>query len=265
MRALFFLVVFVLPVGASHGQTIFSRPYETNQLTVETLAPDTPQDAQFPSGALFVTGTLSLSDNIEIAGELPVARYTPSNGPRSTTTAIGNPYLGLGFSSTSVPVFFQLGARLPTAPQNRATAIGRQADVGRLQAFRHEEFVFSGLLNGRLSLGRSTSLRLRYGLAYASYPAPAGASDRRDRDWRTQYEAQIWHEGDRLISGLSLTGRATLTHPGGTQHHATLSVMGNWNRVQPGVIAGTSLNDLVRQGDVSPFVGITLSIAYLRR
>jgi len=41
--------------------------------------------------------------------------------------------------------------------------------------------------------------------------------------------------------------------------------MGNWRHVQPGLVTGMSLNELFRGGAVSPFVGLTLSITYMRR
>jgi hypothetical protein len=40
--------------------------------------------------------------------------------------------------------------------------------------------------------------------------------------------------------------------------------MGNWNLVQPGLLAGTSLNDLFRRGTWTPIVGLTLSVSYGR-
>jgi hypothetical protein len=40
--------------------------------------------------------------------------------------------------------------------------------------------------------------------------------------------------------------------------------MTNGRRVQPGLVAGTGLNDLFQDGDFAPFVGLTLSVTYLR-
>lgn len=262
MRIFSLCLLLGLLVLPAKGQTIWSRPYEPNQIAVEAIAPDTPDEADGLTGATYFTGTLSLSDNVEVATELPMARYGLSSG--GSTQSIGNPYVGLGFSSTIIPLLFELGARIPAAPSDDATRIGQSTDMGRIPAFRPDELSLTGLLNGRFTVGRFSTLRLRAGLGYASYPTSESSTQDRDRDWRMHYDAQLWRDGDRFLSGLSFTGRATLTNPGGTQHHAAVSVMGNWTRVQPGLLAGASLNDLVQDGDFVPFAGLTLSITYLR-
>lgn len=263
MRVFALALLFGMLVVPADGQTIWSRPYEPNQVTVEAIVPDASDDASVLSGASFLTGTLSVNDNVELAAELPLARYGASSNNASSASAVGNPYLGFGLSSQRIPFLFQIGARIPAAPSNAAAAIGETANIGRTSAFNPDEFTLSGLLNGRFSIGRHTSLRLRTGLGYASSPPPDTTSGR-NQDWRMYYDAQIWGEGDRLITGLSVTGRATLTTPGDTQHHAVLSLMGNWHRVQPGLVAGTSLNDLFQAGAFVPFAGFTLSINYMR-
>lgn len=262
MRIFLLLLVFALSALPAEGQTIWSRPYEPNQFAVEVIAPDAPGDASALSGATFVTGTFSINNNIEFAAELPMARYGATADGVSSRTALGNPYVGFGFSSTTLPVLVQVGARLPVAPSNAATRLGEAADVGRTPAFRPEEFAPSLLLNGRLSIGRNSTLRLRTGAQYASRPRTGGGTD---RDWRLLYESQIWREGDRLLTGFSVAGQATLTKPRGTRHHAAISIMGNWRRVQPGLVTGMSMNDLFLDGDFSPFVGLTLSITYMRK
>lgn len=259
MRLLPLVLLLGLLVPPAEGQTIWSRPYEPNQVAVEVVVPEA-SDASVLSGATFLTGTVSLNDNLEIGAELPVARYGATADGVSSTTALGNPYLGLGLSSTTLPLLVQLGGRLPLASSNAASRLGQAADIGRLPAFQPDEFVLSTLINGRLSVGRNSSLRLRTGIDYASRPQGNG----RERGWRMLYEAQLWRDGDRLLTGLTLAGRAVLSSPGGTQHHAAVSLMGNWRRVQPGLLTGVALNDLLLDGTVTPFVGLTLSVTYLR-
>jgi len=260
MRVFAIALSLCLLAPTADGQTIWSRPYTPNQISVEALTPYATDDAGLLSGGTFFSGTFSLNDNLELATELPVARYGASSSGSSSTTALGNPYVGIGFSSTRTPLLFELGARIPVAEPGDAVRVAESVDVGRTTAFRPEEFVLSGLLNGRFPLGRSSTVRLRAGLAYASQSRPTETR----RDWRLHYDAQLWRDGDRLITGFSFAGRATVSDPGGTQHHAVLSFMGNWNRVQPGVIAGVSLNDLVQAGTLDVFGGLTLSITYLR-
>lgn len=261
MRVSFFLFLIGLLAVPADGQTIWSRPYEPNQLVVEAVVPDAPDEASVLSGATFVTGTLSFTDNVQFAAELPVARYAPTAEGVSTTTALGNPYLGFDFSSTDLPILAEVGVRLPLAPSNAATRLGQSADAGRLPAFRAEELGLSTLLNGRLSLSSASSLRLRGGVQYASRPR---SGEGRDREVRMLYSAQLWKEGDRLITGLSFSGRANLTEARDTEHHAAVSIMGNWRRIQPGLLTGIDAGDLFTDGAFTPFVGLTLSVTYLR-
>jgi len=250
-----------LLVPSADAQTILGRPYVPNQIVVEGIVPDTPDEASALSGATFFTAAVSLTRNIEMMGELPVARFSADGTQIGSTSAVGNPYIGFGLSSTTWPLLIEVGARIPTAPTNPASGIGRAADVGRTAAFGPDEFSFSTLFNTRISMGQRSSLRLRAGTTFASSDE-IGPTDENETAWRLQYEAQLWDEGERLIKGLSILGRAAVTSPGTTQHHLSLSVMPNWNRVQPGVVAGFSLNDLVNDGTFSQFVGLTLSISH---
>lgn len=262
MRFWFLVLFFSLIAVPAQGQTLWSRPYEPNQLAIEAIVPDAADEAGSLSGATFVTGTVSLNPNIELAAELPLARSTPV-GEGTTTTAVGNPFVGIGFSSTSIPILFQFGTRFPVAPSNDASRLGTAADMGRMAAFHREEFALSGLLNTRLQIGRNTTIRLRSGLEYASRPSLVSSVNDRIQNWRVQYDAQMWREGERFLTGLTFTGRALLTSPGTKQHHVGLSLMANWDRVQPGLLVGTSINDLLNSEFV-PFAGLTLSISYAR-
>lgn len=245
-----------------YGQTIWSRPYEANQLVVETFSPDPPEGSSLLTGASFVSGTVALSRKVELAGELPIARYTPAQDDLSPTTALGNPYLGLGFSSTRLPILFQFGVRIPSAPINEATLVAESVDMGRSRAFRPDELSFTGLFNARRSVGRQSSLRFRGGMGYARYASTVDTIESRMRDWRLHYEVQLWREGDWLLTGWSLTGQAVFSRPRSTRHHFVVSFMGDWARIQPGVVGGLSLNALLLDERFAPFVGLTLSITH---
>ena len=269
---LLFAVLCLTPLAVT-AQSLWPRPYQPNQIAVEAVSPDLADEASVLSGATFLSATYSLNENVEVVGELPAARYATSS---TSASALGNPYVGVGFNSTRYPLLLELGARIPATPDNRALTAGQQADIGRTAAFVYDEFAVSGLLNGRFSVSRQTSLRLRSGFAYSTTPtAPASqpgtdgfTGDGRERDWRLLYAAQLWQEGDRFITGLTLTGRATLTGSGSygdrSEHHLALSIMPDWRRVQPGLIAGTALDPVLNAGDFEFFAGLTVSISYLR-
>ncbi|MFB6099102.1 MAG: hypothetical protein ABEK84_08340 [Salinibacter sp.] len=247
-------------IAPAQAQTIWSRPYQPDQVALEVLIPERSGDAsEGLSGAGFLTVTHSFNENLQGIVELPVAR---AGGPPSST-ALGNPYVGLGLSSTRVPLLVEIGVRIPAGPTNRARAVGRRADPGRTAAFRDETVSLSGLLNGRLDVGRNTSLRLRAGLSYGSVRTGSGVQGQ----WQIPYSAQLWRSGEWLLTGLSVTGRPSFSSFAGDTrraHHAVLSVMLNGNYVQPGLLVGTGLDPLFTEGRLSVLGGVTLSISYGR-
>jgi len=262
MRALVLAILLSVLSVPVQAQTLWSRPYEPNQFTVAAIVPDAATDGDVPSGATFITGTASLSDNVELTAELPLARYQPSVDGAETTTALGNPFVGLGLSSTTVPFLLELGVRIPAAPSNEAARIGGRADVGRTPAFGPDQFSLSSLVNGRLELGRYSTARFRSGVEFSSRPSPSTPD--RVQTWRLRYDVQLWREGDRFLTGFTFTGQSRLSRSGENRHHASLSVMPNWNLIQPGILAGASLDDLFGDGTWVPFVGVTLSVSYGR-
>ena len=264
MRSLLLAVLLGSVLAPVQAQTIWSRPYEPNQIALEASVPELPNDdASGRSGATFLTVTRSLSENIELMAELPVARYAADD---SSTAAVGNPYVGVGLSSTSAPVLLELGARIPAVPSNQALVAGRHADPGRTAAFRDEAFSGSALLNGRFEVGRRTTLRLRVGLTYASVPVDTTNSN--EDDWRLPYSAQLWRDGEQWMTGLSIVGRPALADSapdvGRSTHRAVLSLMLDGDRVQPGLLVGAGLDPLVNDGELVPVGGVTLSISYGR-
>jgi len=251
-------------LAPAQAQTVLSRPYEPNQIAVETIIPEfTDDEVSFWSGATFLSLTHSFNDNIELATELPVARFATD---ATSSTAVGNPYVGVGLSSTTQPLLLELGVRIPAAPSNQALKAGRRADAGRTAAFRDEDFATSALLNTRLRIGRRTTLRLRTGFSYGS--AEVDSTGENEGRWRLPYSAQLWRSGEQFLTGFSVVGRPVLTDTPQTEgrntHRAVLSLMLNGERVQPGVLFGTGLNALVTDGEFRLIGGVTLSISYFR-
>jgi hypothetical protein len=249
----------------AEAQTIWSRPYQPNQIALEALVPERPNaNTSVGSAATFLTLTRSLNDNLELAAELPVAR---NDGTGSSTTAVGNPYVGLGLSSGTIPLLFEMGVRIPTVPTNSARSVGQRADVGRTAAFRDEDISVSALLNGRLPLGRRTSLRLRTGFTFASTDTSNTAATDEGR-WQLPYSAQLWREGDRFLTGLSIVGRPSLTDSnvgeGRSTNRVVFSIMLSGERVQPGLFVGAGLDPLFEDGRFEWIGGLTLSLSYDR-
>jgi len=246
------------------AQTVWTRPYQNNQLSVEVVTPAFKDDAiEWTSGAAYLSGTYSLNENVELIGELPVARID-SGGV--TESVIGNPYVGVGLSGTRTPFLLELGARLPLLEDPGPAAVaGSFTEVARTRAFQPEETVLSALANWRFEIDRATSLRVRAGGVYAEFPNVVDGRQRTERDVRLAYNAQLWYEGNRTILGLTFAGKGTLTTPGSygqkSRHWFAGTVIGNFSTVRPGLLVGVSTDAEVR--DVAAlFFGLTLSTTY---
>lgn len=262
-----FAIGLALSLGAAvpvDAQTVWTRPYQHNQVSVELIGPQFENDGIDPtSGAAYLSATRSLTDNIELVAELPVARLDSAG---TSESVIGNPYIGVGFSGSRTPFLIELGLRFPVLDDPGAAAFaGSFTDVARTRAFQFDETLISGLANWRVRLGQASSLRLRGGAVYAEFPNRVDGRRRVEQDVRLKYNAQYWYEGDRTILGLTLAGQGTLTAPGGygskSRHWLVGTIIGDFDVVRPGLLIGVSLDEIVR--DTAPiFIGLTLSTSY---
>jgi hypothetical protein len=246
------------------GQTVWTRPYQNNQVSLEIIGPQFENEAIDPtSGAAYLSTTHSLTDNIELVAELPAARLDSAG---TSESVIGNPYVGVGFSGTRTPFLIELGLRLPVLDDPGAAAFaGSFTDVARTRAFQFDETLISGFANWRVPLGRASSVRLRGGAVYAEFPNRVDGRRRVEQDVRLKYNAQLWYEGDRTVLGLTLAGQGTLTAPGGygskSRHWIAGTIIGDFDVVRPGLLIGVSLDEVVRN-DAPLFIGLTLSTSY---
>jgi hypothetical protein len=107
------------------------------------------------SGSVFLSGRYSLkkNKNITFVADFPIAHgniddSTLTNGSETT---IGNPYLGAEFDLPQLPVYFQLGFRIPLVGKdnNVAKLAGIYSDFDRSEAFFHDVFPIYGTVNYR--------------------------------------------------------------------------------------------------------------------
>lgn len=246
----------VIPVDGASGQTPFTRPYLPSVVSVEAVRPAYENDAVgATTGALFLSGSYTLNENTELVAELPLA-HASGDGVASST-AIGNPLIGLALSSTRIPLLVELGGRVPLADGSLAAELGQAADYGRGASFLENESQAYLLGNTRITLGEKLSMRLRGGLAFGAFEEDNAAGTAvTQQDFRLRYAVQFWREGDWLIGGLSFTGRGTLTAPGPydqkSRHHMALTFLLDTGKIAPGITLGVPLNGPDR--DVAPFV-----------
>lgn len=260
------LIVFLLGLAGpdASAQTIWPRPYETNRIALEAVAPSllTGQESGVSGGA-FLSGTYLVTDRVEVAAELPVAHSIASDVSSSPT--VGNPYVGIGLSGISTPVLLEIGARLPVASSAPPLRAAATADAGRTQAFRPNEVSVSGLMSGRMKIGGGSTLRLRAGGAYGSFAATDTTDQRTEQDWRAQYSLQYWHEGQPFVLGLGVSGEMRLSgserFADKSRHYVVGSAILDHSVAQPGLLLGLALDGF---SDAALLVGVTLAVPYGR-
>jgi len=259
----------LVPAQASSAQSLWSKPYAPNQIALEVLQPSLDaapgEDLSVLTGAATLWGSHLLTDRTTLVVGLPTARYASegdSSAPRSVTEhQIGNPYVGLGVSSTRVPLLVELGLRLPLAPDRPAAArAGMSADLAHREAFAPDLFSTQALLNTRWELTRMAGFRFRGG-PLLTVPTQEA---RGTTELFVRYGVQGWYEGDTYILGAGLIGRALVTERGGafadrTTHQATGTLILNLPVVQPGVLLRVPINEPDGAG-VDVVVGLTLSV-----
>lgn len=262
VRVSLVVVLLALTVVSARGQSLWPRPYQTNQVAVEWVVPTFDDgDVRPVTSAAFLNVSYALTRRVTVVGELPAAYYMATAGDSTiTTSALGNPYIGVGLSPTSLPFLLELGVRVPIGPDNRAAFAGAVADVGRSNAFRHGERSASAFANWRWPLATRTSLRLRGGAVLGQHADSTGQDQ---WDTRLRYGAQLWREGDPLLVGLTAGGRADLSASGALTHQIAASVMLDLHPVQPGLLVGMWLDGEV-QDVASFFFGITISSSHLQ-
>jgi len=253
----------------SEAQSLWSTPYKPNQMAIEVLQPSLDavpeEDISVLTGAASLWGSFLLTDRTTLTAGLPMARYasdTDGDTPVSITESqIGNPYVGVGVSSTRVPLLVEWGVRLPLASDSSAaTWAGTGADLVHREAFAPDLFSTQLILNSRWELTRVAGVRFRGGPLLT---VPTADNDG-TAELFLRYGAQAWYEGDRYILGAGFTGRALVTERGTafsdrTTHQVSGTVILNLPLVQPGLLLRTPLNG-PGSDDVSLVVGLTLSI-----
>lgn len=256
-------------VPGSQAQSLWSTPYVPNQIALEVLQPTLSsgpdEDISVLTSANTLWGSHLVNDRTTVVVGVPVAYYqsTVEGDPPTdlTDTQFGNPYVGVGVSSTRVPLLIELGVRLPLAAEaTAATRAGRAVDLVHREAFAPHTLSAQITLNTRWEWSRTTSLRFRGGPLLTLPTQDASGTT----EVYTRYGVQGWYEGDRLIMGLGLTGRALISERGGafadrTTHQASGVFIVNLPRVQPGLLIRAPING-PGSDDVDIVAGITLSV-----
>lgn len=110
-------LIFGLQSRSSAQSVWVDKEESVSAVGIELMIPSLSDEysTDFPTSALVLYGRFWAGDNIRIDVDLPISHVSVSEGDLNETD-IGNPYVGAGFVNTDNGVSFDIGVRLPLAP-----------------------------------------------------------------------------------------------------------------------------------------------------
>jgi hypothetical protein len=236
-------------------------------------------DGDLFSGAAFVSGRFPLSPHAAFLVELPAARERgvsnsgtalnyfgyPVYAPSATARlSVGNLYLGVESKPRSIPVYWELGVRIPlvsgTVTNSPAILTGRFADVARSDAFVSRVAGVQAAFN----VGEITPSRIEYRLRLS----PVLDIPTRESGPFNTYFAYAWligYHGPHARVGSAISGRFRFTNTSGnvarsSQEQVELHADFLPGRFRPGLDFRLPLG----QGadSVSVVLGVSLSVSW---
>lgn len=271
-RASFWIVLFVLgttlPVSAQSTWT--TPPKHADQISVEWLKPlfNDGDGVSVLTSSLVISAQATLTDRLMFVGELPVAYARLNSLPQfrdaeTTSTSVGNPYVGLEVRSSDAPLFLEVGVRPPTTdnPGFWPSTIGSLTDLTRLGAYTVNQVPLQFVGNYHYDPASSAiSARLRVG-PETFFPA----ADNAPATMILTYGAQGWYTGGQLRAGVGLTGRWAVTERNAgfgesSLHHVTTTLQGAFGRLQPGVVVRLPLEANYREA-FRAVIGLTVTVS----
>ena len=157
------LFLFALCYSANlSAQSVWYGREKANSINLEINKPFTPSfnvgshvipGLSAGSGSIFLSGRYSLpkNKNISFVADIPLSHgyLNDTLNLNGSEWAFGNPYIGAEFDIPKMPVYFQVGLRLPFAPydQGLAELAGSVSDFDRSEAFLAHIFPVYGSVN----------------------------------------------------------------------------------------------------------------------
>jgi hypothetical protein len=258
------------PISAA-AQSLWLEPYSDPVIYVEILKPSFESvDLTLLSSVWFLSGRLSVSDDLVLVAEIPLAFAEPDLdvqplGPTVETEmegALGNVYVGLDWRPASPEFFGELGVRLPLLDEtDLASAVGFFTDfVDRFEAFSSDLVALQVAGNYMRHYPSGFALRLRFS------PILDFFTDAEETEVYFHYSGQGRYEAEGLALGGGLAGRWAVTSEnavenlsGTTIHHAALFGSYEIGRFRPGMQVRIPIDEDLRDF-IDLTVGLTLGI-----
>lgn len=254
-------------ISTLSAQSIWTNPqHGDSYLAVEVLRPEFEgeDNVHSLSTAWFITGKFQIFERARLVAEIPLA-YAKFDDSFSNDSefAIAAPYIGFEISRQGSSTFAEIGARLPTAPDDKfnALSLGLYADVDRFEAFLPDVLTIVGRINHFSTNSASLGLRVRVGPTVLINTEGGGGDD---AEFLLDYGGQIGHFGNHLMLMAGVTGRLILSQDGNfgekSFHQLGGSLILILGNLQPGIHIRLPLDEDLK--DSLDFIaGLQLGIA----
>jgi hypothetical protein len=235
-----------------------------NQVSLELVRPMLAEDnLTTTSFTLFAAGTISVTEAVGVAFDVPYARAAYDIAEAESSSSIGNPYVGVEYAMPAFGLQLTGGARLPLAKLEIDNLVGQAlgilSTVDRMEAFMAE----TATLQASARVTREVAPRFfvsgRLGANMALYTDTEEGED--SSDLFTVYGAQGWYQTGALRVGGGFLGRLLVTGEEGTSfsdnslHEAGLWLDYAVGPARPGIFIRMPLDD-----DMSEIMDFTIGL-----
>jgi hypothetical protein len=211
LRGHFILATFagltLLSPASLQSQSLWLDRSQERAAALEVLRADFDGDSN--SGWLvFLSSRVPFSNNFHLVSEVP---FSSVSFKSESESAIGNPYVGVEIGGEDLPIFVELGIRLPLASEDKplGAAAGFSADIDRLEAFAQKVVPASAMINFYHESDTGFQFRLRGGTTLSvKYDAAPGEGESHEF---IGYSAQAGYRFERLGFMVGFSGRANLS------------------------------------------------------
>jgi len=199
-------------------------------VTLELIKPnfDGEDVLTLATSVLFLSARGPVSETNRMVVELPIAHvgFVKLN-ELVEETLLGNPYFGFEFGLSDSPTFFELGFRLPLAPDDMeyASSVGILSDFERLEAFAPDLLLFTGGVNYQQRNASNIVFRLRSGPSLWVFSSNEDEDDPEDEIW-LDYSVQVGYENDSFSVLGGLTGSYWVTQGNDDEIDRTVHQLG---------------------------------------
>lgn len=217
-------LIAAVPLPAA-AQSLWMQRDGDHTVMLEMLRPNIEDvNSELLSGAFFLSGRTRVSSGISLVGELPYLHHSSSflgtdiNGfeitVETSSSTIGNPYVGMEARLGSGPAFLEVGGRPPLASNEEnyygepnAVLTGFLSDVTRMGAFLPDV----ASLQVGINLREVTDSKIAYRARLSPTVLIPTEGNGLDPELFAMYSFQIGYHGSLARIGAGMSGQALVT------------------------------------------------------